>query len=163
MNAFVHKTVWRSGAVLKREGNTALVKADTEDKKIYIWLNGDEKSRREFLAVIRAEFAAIHKTIAKIEAKEKVPVPDSNVVIDFDHLLKLERKGILDFLPEGMDDPINVRELLNGVEKETNRLSYVGAGDDSAVIGRDVSNSNIINAPGSVINIAPKPTRKRKS
>ncbi len=41
MNAFIHKTVWRSGVVLKSGGNTALVKADTEDRKIYIWVSGE--------------------------------------------------------------------------------------------------------------------------
>ncbi len=165
MNAFIHKnTLWRSGVVLKSEGDMALVKADVEDRKIYIWVNGEEATRREFLAVIRAEFAAIHKTIAKIEAKEKVPVPDSNAVIDFEHLLKLERKGILDFLPEGMDDSINVRELLNGVEKESVRQSIVRAGDDSAVIGRDVTDSTVIHAPHSTISVSveSKPKSRKK-
>jgi len=116
MNTFVHKTVWRSGVVLKSGGNTALVKADTEDRKIFIWVNGDEPTRRDFLSVIRAEFAAIHKTIVKIEAREKVPVPGySSVVVDYEHLLKLERKGVAEFIPEGLDDPVSVRQLLDGV------------------------------------------------
>lgn len=124
MNAYIHKTVWRSGVVLQKGGNTALVKADSEDRRIFIWVNGDETTRRDFLAAIRAEFDAIHKSIAKIEAREKVPVPEQkNVVVDFEHLLKLERKGINEFIPEGMDDPISVRQLLNGVERESKRRS----------------------------------------
>jgi len=75
INAFVHKTVWRSGVVLKSGGNTALVKANIEDRKIYIWILGDENTRRDFLSAIRTEFTAIHKTIAKIEATEKSPAP----------------------------------------------------------------------------------------
>jgi internalin A len=67
MNAFLHKTVWRSGIVLKNGGNTALVKADTEERKIYIWVAGDKNTRRDFLSAIRMDFNAIHKTIAKIE------------------------------------------------------------------------------------------------
>ncbi len=34
MNPFIYRTVWRSGAVLKHKNNTALVKADSEDRKI---------------------------------------------------------------------------------------------------------------------------------
>ena len=116
MNAYIHKTVWRSGVVLKKGENTALVKADTEDRKIYIWVNGAENTRRDFLSAIRAEFDAIHKTIIKIESTEKVPVPgNEKVVIDFQHLLKLERMGETTFIPEGLDQRVNVRELLNGV------------------------------------------------
>jgi internalin A len=50
MNASIYKTVWRSGVILKSGGNTALVKADTEDRKIYIWVSGDENTRRDFLS-----------------------------------------------------------------------------------------------------------------
>jgi internalin A len=90
----VHKTVWRSGVVLKSGGNTALVKADTEDRKIYIWVSGDENTRRDFLSAIRMEFSAIHKTIAKIEATEKVPLPNypNADPVDYDFLLQLERE-----------------------------------------------------------------------
>ncbi|MBD0325216.1 MAG: GTP-binding protein [Pyrinomonadaceae bacterium] len=116
MNPLIHKTVWRSGVVLKSGGNTALVKADTEERKIYIWVGGDEPTRRDFLSAIRTQFDAIHKTIAKIETREKVPVPGStNVVVDYEHLLKLELKGVDSFIPEGLDDPISVRQLLDGV------------------------------------------------
>lgn len=76
MNAFIHKTVGRSGVVLQKGDNTALVKADTEDRKIFIWVSGDEPARRDFLSAIRTAFETIHKTIAKIEAIEKVPIPD---------------------------------------------------------------------------------------
>lgn len=122
LNAFIHKTVWRSGVVLKSGGNTALIKADIEDRKIYIWVNGDEPTRRDFLSAIRSQFDAVHKTIAKIETREKVPVPDHpNVVVDYEHLLKLERTGVTDFIPEGLDDPISVQQLLDGVATQDDR------------------------------------------
>jgi internalin A len=116
MNAFIHKTVWRSGIILKNEANTALVKADTEDRKIYIWVSGDKKTRRDFLAVIRYELIAIHKSIIKIEVREKVPIPNrTNIVIDYIHLLKLDSKGMDEFIPEGLDYRISVRQLLEYV------------------------------------------------
>ena len=125
MHAFIHKTVWRSGVVLKSGGNIALVKSDTEDRKIYIWVSGDENTRRDFLSAIRMEFSAIHNTIAKIEAVEKVPVPNTNAIVDYEHLLKLERKGIQEYIPEGMDDEIKVRELLDGVRPAKNQALKV--------------------------------------
>jgi len=116
MNAFVYKTIWRSGAVLRSGGNTALVKADTEERKIYVWVDGDEPTRRDFLSAIRGQFDAIHRTIARIEVREKVPVPGyPRIVVDYEHLLKLESKNVEDFIPEGLDDPISVRQLLDGI------------------------------------------------
>jgi internalin A len=129
MNAFVHKTVWRSGVVLKSGGNTALIKADTEDRKIYIWINGDEPTRRDFLSAIRMEFDAIHKTIAKIESTEKVPLPNQANAdpVDYAFLLQLERDARESF-PVSIDGKIvdvNVRELLNGIRPSKNQAAKV--------------------------------------
>ena len=136
MNAFVYKTVWRSGVVLKSggevrrtAGNTALIKADTEDRKIYIWVTGDENTRRDFLSAIRMEFDAIHKTIVKIEATEKVPFPNYPKAdpVDYAFLLQLERDARESF-PVSIDDKIvdiNVRELLNGIRPSKNQTPKV--------------------------------------
>ncbi len=119
MNGYIHKTVWRAGVVLQKDGNTALVKADVEDRKIYIWVSGAENTRRDFLSVIRAEFDAIHKTIIKIEATEKVPVPEhpETEPIPFAMLLQAEREGrnTIPVMADGRLIDVNVRELLNGV------------------------------------------------
>jgi internalin A len=120
MNTFVYKTVWRSGVVLKNGGNTALVKADTEDRKIYIWVNGDKTTRCDFLSAIRTEFDAIHNTITKIEATKKVSLPNYPKAdpVDYVFLRQLERNG-REFFPVSIDGKIvdvNVRELLSGIE-----------------------------------------------
>jgi len=125
MNAFVHKTVWRSGVVLKSGGNTALVKADSEDRKISIWVTGDDPTRRDFLSAIRMEFSAIHKTIAKIETKEKIPLPShpQAAPIDYEFLLRLAR-DYRETFPVQLGDEIidiKVRELLDGVTTENDR------------------------------------------
>lgn len=158
MNAFVHKTIWRSGVVLKSGGNTALVKADTEDRKIYIWISGELSTRREFLAVIRAEFAAIHKTIAKIEALEKVPLPDAPEAtpIDLEFLQRLASEG-RETLPVQVGNQIIdliVKEVLSRIEKDGGR--NIG-------IGRDVDNATIISGNNNVINLSPRSSKKRKS
>ena len=124
MNAFIHKTVWRSGVVLKNGENTALIKADAEDRKIYILVGGNKTTCRDFLSMIRGEFESIHRTIAKIEATAKVPHPqDIDLVFDYKELLQFERDGILEF-PKSFQDKtimVNVRQLLDGVADPNKR------------------------------------------
>ncbi|NVM57894.1 MAG: hypothetical protein HWN51_07230, partial [Desulfobacterales bacterium] len=123
MHPYIHKnTYWRSGVVLAYDGNKALVKADREDKKIFIWVSGPERTRRTFLAIIRAEFDAIHRTISRIEAAEKVPLPrNPEIVVDYKHLLNLEALGEESFIPEGLTERVNVKQLLDGVVSEQER------------------------------------------
>ncbi|MEE9553496.1 MAG: COR domain-containing protein [candidate division Zixibacteria bacterium] len=123
MHPYIHKnTCWRNGVLLEHEKNIALVKADTEEKTIYIRVKGHEDKRRLFLAIIRAEFDLIHKTIPRIDAKEKVPLPDEpDIVIDYEHLLNLESMGESSFVPPGLKERISVQQLLNGIEDEQTR------------------------------------------
>lgn len=124
MHAFIYKTVWRSGVVLKSGGNTALIKADTEDRKIYIWISGDKNTKRDFLAVIRTELDAIHRTIVQVEATEKVPLPEyPDVIFDYRELLQFEHDGILNF-PKSINNisqKISVQQLLDGVVEQDDR------------------------------------------
>jgi len=129
MNAFLHKTVWRSGIVLKNGGNTALVKADTEERRIYISVAGDKNTRRDFLSAIRMDFDAIHKTIAKIEASEKVPLPNYPKAdpVDYTLLLQLEQKDIKTHHVQADNDliEITVAELLDGVRPSKDQAAKV--------------------------------------
>jgi hypothetical protein len=124
MNHLISKnTYWRNGVVLAySEGNRALIKADREDKKIFIWVSGNEQTRRNFLNIIRDDFQAIHKTIPALKFDEKVAIPGHNdIVVDYKHLLTLEKNNVLDFIPEGLDKPVSVKELLDGIESEEKR------------------------------------------
>jgi internalin A len=122
-HTLIHQnTYWRAGVVLAYEGNAALVKADKEDRKIFIQIHGPERTRRTFLAIIRSQFDHIHQTIPGIQAQGKVPLPDHpEVVVDYAHLLKLEEKGVESFYPQGLDEirEYNVRQLLDGVDGTT--------------------------------------------
>ncbi|HEX7315319.1 MAG TPA: COR domain-containing protein [Pyrinomonadaceae bacterium] len=120
---FIHQnTLWRTGVVLAYEKNRALVKADLEDKKVFIRVGGPEHTRRALLAVIRSNFDSIHKTIPGLVADEKVPLPErTSVVVDYRHLLTLEELGEASFIPEGMSERVNVKRLLDGVEPENSR------------------------------------------
>ena len=123
MNKFVHRpTTWRSGTLVKKGQNKALVKADYEEKTISIRVLGTENTRRDLLSAIRNEFETIHQTLAKIEIQERVPIPGHpKITTSYKHLLTLEQKGIENFIPEGMNEAISVRELLNGVTPEYDR------------------------------------------
>ena len=129
MQAFIHQaTAWRSGAVLINEKNSALVKADYEERSISILINGEKNTRRDFLAMIRGAFQGIHKTIAKIEASAKVPHPNHpNLILDFDELLEFERKGVIEF-PRKVNDQVvhcNVESLLAGIEFKSKTKIFI--------------------------------------
>ena len=111
------RTYWRSGAVLAYEGSRVLVKADRDDRKIFIRVAGAQATRRNLLTAIRTQFDAIHHTIVGIEAIEQVPLPGRpDVTVSYKHLLTLERNHVRSFIPDGLEKPVAVKPLLAGVE-----------------------------------------------
>ena len=120
MHPFIHQhTVWRAGVVLKSGENLALVKADYEDKKIFIRVTGERETRRDALSMVRGTLDAIHKTITGLDAAPKVPHPDyPELVLDYDELIEFEKQGI-DSFPKKVGPQVvtvDVRQLLDGVE-----------------------------------------------
>ena len=122
------QTYWRSGVILfHQEGseicNLACIKADFEDKKIFITINRHEQTRRLFLALIRDTFQKIHNTFANLELSEWVPVPDypNHPPLDYQELIGLEKMGETE-LPIGkLGIKVNIRQLLNGYESIESR------------------------------------------
>jgi internalin A len=126
MHPYIYKnTLWRSGVILHTGKNRALIKADYEERRIFVWVSGQEKTRRDFLSAIRFQFDSIHKTLAKIVIKEKIPLPESAITVDYEHLVKLEHKGVKRFIPEGLDHEINVKHLLDKVVTKQERDEIV--------------------------------------
>ena len=127
MHTYVYQnTYWRTGVILAYKDNKALIKADIEDKKIFIKIIDNFINRRDFLTIIRSHFDTIHKTIPKIEVKEKIPMKDKpDIIIDYEHLLRLESMGIKKYIPEGTNKKIVVKELLNAVESQTERYDKI--------------------------------------
>lgn len=120
MHPFIHQhTVWRAGVVLKSGVNLALVKADYEDKKIFIRVTGERETRRDALSMVRGTLDAIHKTITGLDAAPKVPHPDyPELVLDYDELIEFEKQGI-DSFPKKVGPQVvtvGVKQLLDGVE-----------------------------------------------
>jgi internalin A len=118
MNQLISKrTYWRSGVVLLKRGNKALVKADKEDRKVLIWVTGNRNTRRMLLETIRDQFDYIHSSIPGLEVDEKVPLPSHpHVLVDYQHLLDLEAMGEAEFVPSGLQVKVNVKDLLSGIE-----------------------------------------------
>jgi hypothetical protein len=120
MHPFIHQhTVWRAGVGLKSGNNLALIKADYEDKVIFIRVTGERETRRDALSMARGTLDAIHKTITGLDAAPKVPHPDyPELVLDYDELIEFEKQGI-DSFPRKVGPQVvtvDVRQLLDGVE-----------------------------------------------
>jgi internalin A len=120
MYAYISKqTYWRTEVVLLSEDrqNSALVKADIEDKKIFIYVSGKKETRHIFLSIIRAYFRKIHATISKLSVKEVVPLPDQpDVHIDYADLLQLRARRITKYYHPKIDAEIHVDQLLDGID-----------------------------------------------
>ena len=123
MNHWIsQETYWRSGVVLAKEGNKALVKADREDKKIMIRVKGTENTRRNLLTAIRSQFDYIHKTIPGIIPEEKVPLIDHpEIILDYQELLGLEAMGETSIAIGKLKQRIPLKQLLDGIEAQQYR------------------------------------------
>jgi internalin A len=137
--------VWRTGVVLKIGENKALVKADIEDRKITIAIDGLEHTRRDALSAIRFQLDEIHGSIKGLDAQKRVPIPNAPNAepLEYDYLLMLEREG--DETCRVKDGSrlvtVNVRQILSGIESEIARKDSA-----SRVINiyGDVNDSNIL-------------------
>jgi len=124
---------WRTGVMLAFEGNQALVKADVQDKRVCIAVNGPVAGRRRLLAVIRSDFERIHAAISKLQPKAFVPVPGHpGETVPYEDLLVMEREDERMFKKPigGRLVEINVQELLDGVDLEGTREPRV-IGDET--------------------------------
>jgi internalin A len=115
---------WRTGVILEFEGNRALVKADAQDKKVFISVYGPVSGRRSLLAVIRSDFERIHHDIRNLQPQEMIPVPGHpDVLVPYDTLLLWESSNRLVYSASaaGKILDLNVHDLLNGVDLEGTR------------------------------------------
>lgn len=161
--------VWRTGVVLKIGENKALVKADIEDRKINIAIDGLEHTRRDALSAIRYQLDEIHASIKGLNPEKRVPIPEAPHAepLDYDYLLQLERDGFEEHPVKNGNQlvKVNVRKLLSGVVSEAERRQPVG---NTTIfnIGGDVIGGNIISGDdnqASVETTEIKKTRKKKS
>ena len=139
--------VWRTGVVLKIGENIALVKADIEDRKITIAIDGLEHTRRDALSAIRYQLDEIHGSIKGLDAQKRVPIPEAPNAepLDYDYLLQLEQDGFEEHPVKNGNRlvKVNVRKLLSGVVSETERRQSAG-NTTNIYIGGDVKGGTII-------------------
>jgi small GTP-binding protein len=113
---------WRTGVMLEDKAfhSTGVIKADERDKKIYIYVNGEQ--RRAFFSNIRKAFWDINDSFEKLEAKELVPLPDNDeVTIEYEELIGHELEGKDEIFIGKLRESYIVKDLLNGIEKEEER------------------------------------------
>ena len=139
--------VWRTGVVLKIGDNKALVKADIEDRKITIAIDGQEHTRRDALSAIRYQLDEIHESIKGLDAQKYVPIPNAPNAepLEYETLLMLEREGQEEYLVRDGKRLVKVivRQILSGIETESARKES-GNRVTNIYIGGDVKDSNIL-------------------
>ncbi|XCN72476.1 MAG: COR domain-containing protein [Candidatus Electrothrix aestuarii] len=110
---------WRTGVVLedKESGTEAVVKADHEARRIYLWAGGPR--RKEFLTFLWFSLRAINDSFEKLNVSELIPMPDQpSVTVNYNTMLTYTKKGIDVYIPDGSEKEYSVRELLGLVEPE---------------------------------------------
>jgi internalin A len=115
------KSLWRTGVILEFEGSRALVKADVQDKRVFVNVKGPAESRRRLLGLIRSDFEQIHRGIRNLNPLEMVPLPEQpGVLVSYEELAVMERQGVESFpkVVDGLVTQLDVRRLLNGVDIE---------------------------------------------
>lgn len=120
--------VWRTGVALKIGENLALVKADIEDRKVTIAIDGLEHTHRDALSAIRYQLDEIHGSIKGLNLEKYFPVsgaPDADS-LEYETLLMMEREGIeTTHVKSGRKlVAVNISQMLNGVESEYQRKQY---------------------------------------
>ncbi len=134
----IHNQIyWRSGVMLRYQEhneiyNIARIKADPEDKKIFIAISGRKETRRLFLGILRDVFNKIHKSLPNLEITEWVPVPGypNHPPLDYQELLGLEAMGESTVTIGKLKLKLDLRQLLDGYESlESRRKSQKGDND----------------------------------
>jgi small GTP-binding protein len=107
---------WRTGVVLEDNDfeSTAVIKADNEAKRIYIYVNGGQK--RDYFAAVLITLRRINQSFEKLKTKELVPMPDEpEITADYKQLIRFEKEGIEFYLPGESQKKYRVKDLLGTV------------------------------------------------
>jgi internalin A len=115
---------WRHGVELRQSKAMALVRADVQERRVFIAIRGPGRQPRDLLAVTRREFEEIHGGIKGLVAEEKVPVPKYPAVkLDYRKLLVREANGKMtvefETATESIELPLG--KLLDNFEEPVSR------------------------------------------
>jgi len=127
------KMLWRTGALLSNSSYccTALVKADMDDQRITIEVNGDERRKREYFAVICHKLCTINNKFKDLLVTQKMPVPDQrDIEVDYEELLGLEKMGIDEYPIGKLGKVFSVsRDFLDKISTKEERKQNEKVGD----------------------------------
>ncbi|WGV28426.1 COR domain-containing protein [Halotia branconii] len=166
----IHNQIyWRSGVMLAYQENNeiyniARIKADPEDKKIFITISGRKETRRLFLGILRDVFQKIHKSLPNLEITEWVPVPGypKHPPLDYQELLGLESMGESKIIIGKLKLKLDLRQLLDGYEdigtrqRKSKGDQFIDVDDSPITVNVNVSDrrSKTINQHGEGDNFA---------
>ncbi len=110
---------WRTGAVLhdQASGTEAVVKADMEARRIYLWVNGPR--RKEFLSFLWFTLREINNSFEKLAVSERIPMPDDPTCsADYQTLIRYAENKADIYVAEGSGKVYSVRQLLGTIEPD---------------------------------------------
>jgi internalin A len=117
------ETYWRHGMVLRFARALALIRADGEDRKLTIDILGE--GQRELLAIARQHLAVIHASFPGLEAEEWVAVDvQRRSYVPYAYLLELEALGKEKFVAPGLQQELDLADLLDTIELASVRRSH---------------------------------------
>lgn len=117
---------WRTGLVVQNSNfnATAVVKSDTDRKRIYIEVYGDHK--REYFSCIRRELFRIHDAFKKLDISQWIPLPDDeNMAVTYANLYGHWKAGKKEFFNGETGSTYSVSRLLDGIETKEERLAGI--------------------------------------
>lgn len=88
--------LWRTGAILynKTTDCTACFKANLEERRIDLLINGSGKAKRDYLAILRNTLGGIHEDFQDLGIKEWIPLQGhKEELVSYQELLGLEKMG----------------------------------------------------------------------
>jgi internalin A len=117
----IENLYWRTGIAISFDENDALIKADLTDNRIFVYVSGNNKRRRELLAIIRSELKRINSSISQLVAIEKIPY--KGVLLEYDELIGYEEMGIKTIPIPRLKEIAKVRDILATIESsDHNRI-----------------------------------------
>ncbi len=114
---------WRKGAVLHFDDNQALIQADQDSRKIFIYVTGMKTTRRSLLNSIRMQLQEIHYTFSDLSVSEAIPLTGyPEMTVKYEELCNHVKRGRETYFNGELDEEFDVNELLNGIESKEMQL-----------------------------------------
>jgi hypothetical protein len=111
---------WRDGVILEDSSTSsrAFIKVDMQDKRIFIYVNGEQK--RDFFAIIRKRFYDINSKFKEIEITEWIPLPSyPKYRVEYETLIGHEIANKPKYFDGKLRMEFSVSQLLSGIESQS--------------------------------------------